>query len=80
MADEPAGDGLSSTARAMRAVAPYLGAVWKLVGAAVVGVVGGYALDSWLETTPWLMVALSLVGISVGFFAFIRAVLQLGRR
>lgn len=75
----PSGDGseLSSTARQMRAAQPYIGAVWKLVGGAAVGVLGGYFLDRGLGTTPWLLVSLSTLGICVGFYAFIRAMLKL---
>jgi ATP synthase protein I len=78
----PADDGseLSETARQMRAAEPYIGAVWKLVGGAVVGVLGGYFLDRWLGTTPWLLVALSSLGIGVGFFAFIQTMLRLGSK
>ncbi|MBI3184469.1 MAG: AtpZ/AtpI family protein [Myxococcales bacterium] len=64
----------------MRAASPYISAVWKMVGGAAVGVLGGYFLDNWLGTTPWLLVALSVVGISVGFYAFIREMSRLGKR
>jgi ATP synthase protein I len=72
--------GLSNTARAMRDSQPYLSAVWKLVGGAVFGVGAGYFLDRWLHTTPWLLVALSVLGISVGFYAFLKAMLSLGKK
>ncbi len=71
---------LSSAAKQMRALEPYISAVWKLVGGAVVGVLGGYFLDERLGTRPWMMVALSVVGISVGFYAFLRAMLHLPNR
>jgi ATP synthase protein I len=71
---------LSNAAKQMRAAEPYISAVWKLVGGAVVGVLGGYLLDGWFGTRPWLLVALSLVGISVGFYAFIKTMLQLSKR
>jgi ATP synthase protein I len=71
---------LSNAAKQMRAAEPYISAVWKLVGGAVVGVLGGYWLDGWLGTRPWMMVALSLVGIAVGFYAFLRAMLRLAKR
>jgi ATP synthase protein I len=71
---------LSNAARQLRAAEPYISAVWKLVGAAVFGVVGGYFLDKWFGTAPWILVGLSTVSIAVGFYAFIRAMLQLGRR
>ncbi len=71
---------MSTAAKQMRAAEPYISAVWKLIGGAVVGVLGGYLLDDWLGTKPWMLVGLSLVGISVGFYAFLRAMLQLSKR
>ncbi len=71
---------LSNAARQLRAAEPYVSAVWQLVGGAVVGVLGGYFLDKWLGTKPWLLVALSIVGISAGFYAFLRRMLQLSKR
>jgi ATP synthase protein I len=85
MAEERAPKGgrdeeLSTAAKQMRAAEPYISAVWKLIGGAVVGVLGGYLLDGWLGTKPWMLVGLSVVGISVGFYAFLRAMLQLSKR
>ena len=88
MAEEPRGDGkqgsdgseLSDTARRMREAQPYIGAVWKLVGGAVVGVLGGYFLDKWLGTGPWLLLGLSLVGIGVGFYGFLHEMTRLGKK
>ncbi|MCP3098381.1 AtpZ/AtpI family protein [Myxococcus sp. K15C18031901] len=74
------GSELGETARQMRAAQPYIAAVWKLVGGAVVGVLGGYWLDKALKTGPWLMVGLSLVGICVGFYGFLREMARLGKR
>jgi ATP synthase protein I len=71
---------LSSAARQLRAAEPYITAVWKMVGAAVFGVVGGYFLDKWFGTAPWILVGLSTVSIAIGFYAFIRAMLDLGKR
>ncbi len=73
-------DGLSPMARQMRAAQPYVSAVWKLVGGAVFGVVGGYFLDAWLGTSPWFMLGLSLAGISVGFYGFLREMARLGKK
>ncbi|NOJ97563.1 AtpZ/AtpI family protein [Corallococcus sp. CA049B] len=78
-ADAP-GSELGETARQMRAAEPYISAVWKLVGGAVVGVLGGYFLDRWLGTSPWLLLGLSLVGIGVGFYGFLHAMARLGKR
>jgi ATP synthase protein I len=72
--------GLGRTAQQMRAAEPYLSAVWKLVGGAAVGVLGGYFLDRWLGTTPWILIALSTVGIAVGFYAFLHAMLRMKKR
>jgi ATP synthase protein I len=88
MAEEPRDDGrsgsdgseLSDTARQMRAAQPYIAAVWKLVGGAVVGVLGGYFLDKWLGTGPWLLLGLSLVGIGVGFYGFLHEMTRLSRK
>jgi ATP synthase protein I len=73
-------DGLSATARGMRQAQPYMNAVWKLVGGAVFGVLAGYFLDRWLRTTPWILVGLSTLGIGVGFYAFIRDMLRMGKK
>lgn len=73
-------DGLSDAARQLQAASPYLSAVWKMVGGAVVGVGGGFLLDRWLGTRPWLMVALSVVGISVGFYGFYGDIVKLGKK
>ncbi|MCP3136498.1 AtpZ/AtpI family protein [Pyxidicoccus xibeiensis] len=76
----PDSEELGPAARQMRAAEPYISAVWKLVGGAVVGVLGGYWLDRWLGTGPWLLVGLSLTGISVGFYGFLRDMSRLGKR
>jgi ATP synthase protein I len=69
--------GLGESAKAMQGALPWFGAVWKFVGGAVVGVLGGYWLDRWLGWTPWGMVALATVGIGVGFYGFIHDVTKL---
>ncbi|AGC41780.1 ATP synthase protein i [Myxococcus stipitatus DSM 14675] len=74
------GSELGTTARQMRAAQPYINAVWKLVGGAVVGVLGGYWLDRKLGSGPWLLVGLSFLGICVGFYGFLREMARLGRR
>ncbi|OJH36369.1 AtpZ/AtpI family protein [Cystobacter ferrugineus] len=77
---EPKDGELSETARQMRAAEPYIAAVWKLVGGAVVGVLGGYFLDKGLGTGPWGLLGLSLVGISAGFYGFLHEMARLGKR
>jgi len=70
---------LSEMARQMRAAQPWIGAVWKMIGGCVVGVLGGILMDRYLGTTPWGLVGLSVLGICVGFYAFIKTALRLGR-
>jgi len=71
---------LGKAAQQLRAAEPYISAVWKLVGGAAVGVLGGYFLDRWLSTTPWLLVALSTIGIAVGFYGFLHDLLRPKKR
>lgn len=73
-------EGLSETAKQMRAAMPWVSAVWQLVGGAAVGVIGGYFLDGWLGTTPWMLVALTTLGIGAGFYGFLHSVAKLGKR
>jgi ATP synthase protein I len=77
---KPEGTELGSTARQMQAAMPYISAVWKMVGGAVVGVLGGLLMDRWLGTTPWGLVGLSVVGICVGFYGFIHEMNRLGKK
>ena len=50
-----------------------------LVLATVIGLAGGYYLDRWLGTSPWLtMIGLGL-GIAAGFVNFFRSVKRAGR-
>lgn len=67
-------------ARQLQAAQPYVGMVWKLLGGAAVGVMGGMWVDKQFGTTPWGVVGLSVVGISIGFYAFIRAALRMGEK
>lgn len=77
---EPKKDELNPVARQMRTSEPYISAVWQLVNGAVFGVVGGYFLDKWLGTQPWFLLGLSVAGIGVGFYAFLRTVTRLGKK
>jgi ATP synthase protein I len=41
--------------------------VSELVAGVLVGAVGGYFLDRWLGTTPWLLIVGLLLGTAGGF-------------
>ena len=73
-------DGLSETARATQQAVRYTDAVWKLIGGAVMGVAGGYFLDKWLGTKPWLLMVGALVGIGLGFYGLITDLIRLGKK
>lgn len=47
-------------------------APWLMIAATVMGVVGGLALDRWLDCTPWGVLGCSLAGIGVGIYLVIR--------
>ena len=48
------------------------GAVLSLAFSIVSGLVAGWALDRWLATSPWLIVAGIVLGSVAGFMQFIR--------
>ena len=56
--------------------ASFLGSAFKLgtelVAAVVVGTIIGFILDSWLGTTPWLIVIFFFVGAAAGMLNVIR--------
>jgi ATP synthase protein I len=45
-----------------------------LVIATVIGLAGGYYLDRWLGTSPWLTLIGLMLGIAAGFVNLFRAV------
>jgi ATP synthase protein I len=45
-----------------------------LVAATVIGLAGGYYLDRWLGTSPWLTLIGLVFGIAAGFVSFFRSV------
>jgi|TARA_Y100000817_G_scaffold142732_1_gene111881 ATP synthase protein I len=56
--------------------ASFLGSAFKLgtelVAAVAVGTIIGFILDSWLGTTPWLIVIFFFVGAAAGMLNVIR--------
>jgi len=63
-----------------RKAQPYIDASWQLTGSMVLCSLLGWWLDKRLGTTPWLLVAGSLFGIAVGFYAFFKVLLRLGKK
>jgi len=50
-----------------------------LVLATVIGLVGGYYLDRWLGTSPWLLLLGLVLGIAAGFVNLFRSVTRADR-
>jgi ATP synthase protein I len=41
-----------------------------------VGLLMGYFLDKWLNTSPWLLLVFSLLGAASGLISLIRAIMK----
>lgn len=61
---------ISATSRSL-AYAMRLGI--EFVAGASVGGVGGYLLDEWLDTSPWIMILGFFLGVAAGFKNMIKA-------
>ncbi|HUL74387.1 MAG TPA: AtpZ/AtpI family protein [Vicinamibacterales bacterium] len=51
---------------------PAAAASYTLVGAILLLGGGGYALDQWLGTRPWLLLSGLLLGMAVGFYELVK--------
>lgn len=71
---------MSGFARAMRDAEPYLQATWSFAAAVALGVLAGYFADGKLGTTPWLLLAGSVLGMTIGVYAFVKALLDVERK
>ena len=67
------GSELSPQARAERAAAPYLSAVWRVVGGVLVGGGAGWFIDGKLHSSPWGLIVGLFVGMGAGFYGLIQA-------
>lgn len=65
-------DGRSSFARSLQKAGPFLHMGWTIAISVTLGAGIGYWLDSKLDTSPWLLIAGSLLGITAGFIELIR--------
>jgi ATP synthase protein I len=68
-----------SDRRWIRQLGALSGVGLTLVISTVLGFWGGYALDRWLGTAPWLMLVGLLLGIASGFVNLFRAAGVFGR-
>ena len=76
---EPKGQGESVT-DAYRKAGPYIDASWQLIGSVVLWTLAGWFLDGRLHTSPWLLVAGSLIGIGIGFYLFFKVLFAIGKK
>lgn len=53
---------------------------WYFATCIVLGVVGGLALDRWLDTGPWFLLGGLLLGPAVGFYGMFQMLRPLYRR
>ena len=65
--------------RWVRQVGVLSGVGLTLVISTVLGLWGGYVLDRWLGSAPWLMLVGLLLGVASGFVNLFRAVGLFGR-
>ncbi|MGH7263311.1 MAG: AtpZ/AtpI family protein [Candidatus Rokuibacteriota bacterium] len=67
-------EGPRADRRRLRQLAALSGVGLALVVSTVLGLWGGYVLDGWLGTSPWLTLIGLLLGIAAGFVNLFRAV------
>jgi F0F1-type ATP synthase assembly protein I len=56
--------------------APAAAAAYSLVGGVIVLGGAGYALDQWLDSTPWFLLGGLLCGMVVGFYELVKTTWQ----
>ncbi len=74
------GSELSPEARAQRAAAPYLSAVWRVVGGMLVGGGAGWFLDGKLHSPPWGLIIGLFLGLGAGFYGMLQALGSMKKR
>jgi ATP synthase protein I len=52
---------------------PVIFAAYGIIGAILLLGGGGYVLDRWLGTQPWLLLAGLVIGLCVAFYSLVRA-------
>ena len=69
---QSAGGDISGMSRGLRLGTEFMAAI-------LVGAVAGYLLDRWLNTSPWIMLVLLLVGFAAGVLNVTRAAAEMNR-
>lgn len=72
--DKPGDEG-SGFRSSMKTASPYLGLGMQIALSMALFVVGGYLLDEWLGTTPWL----TIVGAILGMIAIFTLIIRLSK-
>ena len=72
--------GGDDVASSYRKAQPYINASWQLAGSVLLGTLFGWWLDKKFGTSPWLLLGCSLSGTGLGFYAFFKAVIALGKK
>lgn len=57
-----------------------IGLGWQIAATLVVFTLGGYALDKWLGTSPWLILTGAMLGMIAVFVQIFRIASDLDRR
>jgi ATP synthase protein I len=74
------GSELSPEARAQRAAAPYINAIWRVVGGVAVGGGAGWFIDRKAHSSPWGLIIGLFLGLGVGFYGMILALTEMKKR
>jgi len=74
------GSELSPQARAERAAAPYITAVWRVVGGVLVGGGAGWFIDHKLHVSPWGLIIGLFLGMGAGFYGMIQGLTAMKKR
>jgi F0F1-type ATP synthase assembly protein I len=62
--------------RQLNAYARYSGMGLQMLVIILVGVFGGYKLDAWLHTKPFLIIILSIISVVIAIYSVTRGLLR----
>lgn len=66
-----------TSGRNLASRASLLGLGWQIASTLLIFTAGGYALDRWLDTLPWFLLAGALLGMVGIFYRVLRIVTEL---